>query len=84
MDLGGPLYIKTAEGQIEPATRVSPLLEVLDKNFGELSKVLRVFVSPRLRDAVGKEVWERNYDVLRKATLDALTASQAETESEMK
>lgn len=80
MDLGGPIYIKTAEGTIEPATKVSPLLDVLDKNFGELSKVLRVFVSPRLRDAVGKDVWERKYNVLRKSILDALTASQFESE----
>jgi HD superfamily phosphohydrolase len=80
MDLGGPIFIRIPEGAVEPATKVSPLLKVLDDNFGELSKVLRVFVSPRVRDAVGKDVWARSYLALRKDTLDALTASQFESE----
>lgn len=80
MDLGGPIFIKVPDGPIEPATKVSPLLKVLDDNFGELSKILRVFVSPRLRDTVGKEVWAVNHNDLRKGILDALTSSQHESE----
>lgn len=80
MDLGGPIFIRTSEGPVEPATKVSPLLKVLDDNFGELSKVLRIFVSPRVRDGVGKDVWARNHPTLRKDILDALTASQHESE----
>jgi len=80
MGLGGPIYIRTAEGLIEPATKVSPLLEVLDRKFGQLSKVLRIFVAPKIRDAVGKDVWQSHYDVLRKEILHALTSNQFESE----
>jgi serine/threonine protein kinase len=80
MDLGGPIYIRTAEGEVKPAVAVSPLLSVLHSKFGDLSKVLRVFVSPRIRDKLGKEAWEAGQSQLRISTMQALISSQSKSE----
>jgi hypothetical protein len=83
MDLGGPIFVRTEDGKIEPAIKVSPLLGVLNEYFGELSKILRIFVSPRLRDGVGKKVWATHREVLRTRIITALSPDN-KSESEMK
>jgi HD superfamily phosphohydrolase len=72
MDLGGELFFRMAGGRIERGTDVSRPLHELEQNFNHMSKILRVYVAPWIRDAVARSVWEdpsrfgaRVVDVLR-------------------
>jgi HD superfamily phosphohydrolase len=58
MDLGGGIYIRRFDGQIVSAVTVSKLLSSLQEDFASMSKVLRVFVSPAIRNDVGLSAWE--------------------------
>lgn len=64
MGLGGRIFIKMNSGAIEDGTRASSVLQDLEKNFAHLAASFRVFVSPKIRDGVGRDVWERYSAVL--------------------
>lgn len=54
MDLGGNIFIRGNDGRIEKAIIKSPVLKQLEESFGAMSKVFRVFVSPRIRSYLSK------------------------------
>jgi HD superfamily phosphohydrolase/serine/threonine protein kinase len=70
MDLGGAIFVREPDGIIRSIEQVSPVIRELALGFGRLSKTLRVYVAPALRDAVGKRPWEDEEFV--KAITDAV------------
>ena len=52
MDLGGEIFIRGYDGNIEPAECKSTLLKELKNRFDAMSKIVRVFVSPQIRDGI--------------------------------
>ena len=49
MNLGGDIFIRRLDGKIVDVTQVSSPLKALKEKFNQMSKVLRVFVSPRVK-----------------------------------
>jgi len=80
MDLGGVIFIRKKDGSIEPATKVSHVLRELEQNFSLMSKVLRIYVAPHIRNSVGTRCWE-SASALRSAIVSTL---QAERPSEVR
>lgn len=58
LGLGGPIFILNRKGEPRPVIEGSPAILNLQNRFKDLSSTVRVFVSPRLRDAVGARRWK--------------------------
>lgn len=76
MGLGGSIFIRGFDGRIKPAAEISDPLKTLTSQFQVMGKILRVFVAPAVRDAIGRSVWEREAVGLRKDVLRAITGKR--------
>ena len=79
MDLGGRIFIRKDTGDVVPATAISPMLRELQRSFREISKIIRVFVSPELRDDIGSATWVQDQD-FRDEVLKALKGKRQNSE----
>ncbi len=52
MDLGGKIFVRSLNKTIVPAINESPVLKALEDSFDQMSKILRVFVKPEIRDHI--------------------------------
>jgi HD superfamily phosphohydrolase len=57
MDLGGSIYIRESASSVRSIDKVSPTVRELSLGFGRMSKTLRVYVAPEIRDALPREKW---------------------------
>jgi len=64
LGLGGSIFVLDRKGQACPVTTLSPAVEDLKQGFAEMSSTVRVFVSPRIRDAVGTRRWREDEETL--------------------
>jgi hypothetical protein len=68
MDLGGAIYIRESFNSIPPIDKVSPTVRELSLGFGRMSKTLRIYVAPELRDALPHHRWRDEEFVTRLTT----------------
>ena len=57
IDLGGAIYVRESDGSIRSIDQVSATVRELALGFGRMSKALRVYVAPEVRDAIPAEAW---------------------------
>jgi HD superfamily phosphohydrolase len=80
LGLGGEIYIKRYGGESAvPAEEASPLLQILKTKFEEMSKTLRVFVAPHIRDLLQRS--DKDGDGLREKIVNALPQPGKETQN---
>lgn len=83
MTLGGNIFIKNREGAIVDASEhtVSPLLSQLKGRFAEMSSTLRIYVSPRVRKAIGGS-WDTIVPTLHQPLMRSISGHAQHSESQ--
>ena len=57
MDLGGAIYIRDSANTPRSVDKVSATVRELSLGFGRMSKTLRVYVAPEIRDVLPRAKW---------------------------
>ena len=79
MNLGGNIFVRGYDGKIDKAINQSELLKELERSFGSMSKVLRVFVAPGIRRII-YESKENQIRELRKTIYQIVAEDKYHTE----
>ena len=84
LGLGGPIFVLNRKGEARPVTEFSAALVNLEQRFAELSSTVRIFVSPRIRDAVGNRQWKKDEEILTAMVVNAAEKGAVPRKGEVK